>query len=745
MANDSQSNDIESRKQAALAKWEAEWEAMDFSWDGLADAGWDLGDEASKPQKLKRWRAPAHFPGDGQVHDRGKYSWKEATLQDYWRWSIGIIDDQPTRLLSDDELIEKGLLERDEDDKLQHAIHRAQASVSPALLQDALLARMKEAYEVRNTINFNNGEYIYKNYVNLTGSRYNKLANVLERISKAHHTEIGELFIRIDYSYIVNLLVYNIEKFKKLEFFNSIIKIEKYKTDIDYGKYDYTDFNLHLKDCHILHDILIGWSSVVNCIYITDTTLHGTLELSSLTNAINLSLQNIDIKGRVSFNECKFKTFIMQEDRNTVASDTYYRSLNDTVLFSNIEIINTMSLKKIYFKNNVEFINCRFGDDAIFEHLIFDGNVRFSYCTFGDNVSFLHTEFNNVEFNRCTFGENTSFLKTKFNKNVSFIDCQFGNSASFGDACFCGVAVFRSIAFGDRASFLAAQFHNQMDFGGTEFKGEVFFKGCTFPKDPVNNLNAFRATRFRELVSFDEVDIHCLAAFNEARFQNGVIFHDPGEMRTDELWEHALAALDNAAKEKEKSESAEEVGDHDKENLTEAYYTALEGGCRVLKHEMEKIADRSREQRYFRYELIARRHRPDINLMEKWVSHIYGLTSDYGHSIGRPLLYMGGLFLVMMLCMFLIAVCGAGTLDIGLFAPPHPALVDSFALAWQNIVKPGAVWDVRFPLSVPALTAAFNGPGLPVWLKVLASVHSALSFICLFLAGVAIRRKFRIG
>lgn len=523
MTNDSQPADMDSLKQAAMAEWEAKWEAVDFSWEGLADAGWELDDQASEAQKLKRWRAPAHYPGGGAVRVVGADTWREASLQDYWRWSIGITDDNPSRLLSDEELLQKGLIERDTNGKLWHVLHTlgdVDANLRPLIV--ALTSRLA----IHSPANKQSEKHLL-----LIGGRVRNLGLLLQ----------------------------------------SICGVQILSLDASYAK---------IETC--------GWSEVM------------------------------------------------------------------------------------------------FGDCTNFDHAVFTGNTQ---------------------FNRCRFGKSTSFRGAVFQKSVSFHEATFE----------------------DRASFVRAQFHDKVTFDGTEFKGAVFFGKSKFPSSPMNSVNAFRATRFRELAGFDNIDIHYFAAFNEARFYNGVMLRSPSDSKSEELWYRGLKP------------------DHLVPDGHEAYFAALEGGCRVLKQEMEKIADRSREQRYFRYELIARRHRPDINLMEKWVSHIYGLTSDYGHSIGRPLLYMGGLFLMMLLCVFLIAVCGAGTLGFGLFAPPHPALVDSFALAWQNIVKPGAVWDVRFPLSVPALTDASNGPGLPIWLKVLASVHSALSFIFLFLAGVAIRRKFRIG
>ena len=116
------------------ALWLELWEACDFSWDGLADAGWERGDDAIFAQHLKRWRAPADFPGPGKLHGTGETAWKEASLQDYWRWSIGApgwehVPAEDYRLLTDEELKQAGLLV-ERDGVWFHALHVPDVTVS---------------------------------------------------------------------------------------------------------------------------------------------------------------------------------------------------------------------------------------------------------------------------------------------------------------------------------------------------------------------------------------------------------------------------------------------------------------------------------------------------------------------------------------------------------------------------------------------------------------------------------------
>src|SRR5262249_28755675 len=62
----------------------------------------------------------------------------------------------------------------------------------------------------------------------------------------------------------------------------------------------------------------------------------------------------------------------------------------------------------------------------------------------------------------------------------------------------------------------------------------------------------------------------------------------------------------------------------------------LEGGCRAIKTAMGKQRDEALEQRYYRFQLIARRAQRATPFTEKLFSYLYAWTSKYGASIGRP-------------------------------------------------------------------------------------------------------------
>lgn len=698
MTNDSQSKDLESLKQAAIAEWEEEWEAMDFSWEGLADAGWGLGNRASEAQKLKRWRAPVDFPGGGAVQGEGDSARKEATQQDFWRWSIGITDDDPTRLLSDEELLEKGLLERDKHGKLWHAIHRTEANVSPALLQDALLARINSAYEVYD-ITFIGINFLKYNYININGAKYKDLSSILVNISDDYNLLKENFYLKFNHTYIENLHYCHSTKYTRFELKNSIYetsKIELNGNNIN---------NISFDSCDIFHIFFPSASEFNYSIKIDSSAIYNEIRFSEYKTSENINFCRVKFRNNVKFNECEFNTLNINNGNYlfNIDKSTYTSTFYSAVEFTKIKIIDRISLNTTIFMKNAKFENCHFGNNADFEEITFNADVNFINCTFGENASFSNTKFNgDICFKDCHFGKNTSFRNTEFHNGANFYE-----------------AIFE-----DRISFVGAQFCGPTRFEGATFKGAAFFKDCTLPEAFEDGLNAFRATRFYELVSFDDTDIACFAAFHETRFFKGVILSQPGERRAQELWDEALEAAITATKGKDKPSK-------------ERYFAALEGGCRVLKQEMEKIADRSREQRYFRYELIARRHRPDINATERIISRIYGVLSSYGNSIGRPLLCLILSVPVMMLIY--------GFVDLGI-AMGFPFTSDMLHLALANILQPGAVWgsDAGAPGSILSQLSGGSSWGL-LGLRLLSTAHTLFAAIMVFLAGVAIRRKFRIG
>ncbi len=161
----------------------------------------------------------------------------------------------------------------------------------------------------------------------------------------------------------------------------------------------------------------------------------------------------------------------------------------------------------------------------------------------------------------------------------------------------------------------------------------------------------------------------------------------------------------------------------------------LERGCRVLKQAMDKASDKTREQRFYAFELIARRHQRDTPPWERFFSHAYAITADYGRSIARPL----GLLLATIptfACLYWL-LCNTGT-------------EANWSVAYQYLTFS---LGRAFPIGLAQATGnefqkLILGNGDTAWsfaIRLLAIAQSLLALVLAFLAGLALRRRFHIS
>ena len=157
----------------------------------------------------------------------------------------------------------------------------------------------------------------------------------------------------------------------------------------------------------------------------------------------------------------------------------------------------------------------------------------------------------------------------------------------------------------------------------------------------------------------------------------------------------------------------------------------------------ERDSDTKGAQRYFRYMLKAREAQTNTTAgdrVEWFASKAFGLFSDYGASIGRPLLWV-------IRAAVLVAFCFQGlNAVVGSFDPAD--FGQAFEGAMLNVFRPFAVWDLRLtgkyePDHVIQTVFADGG-----WIRAIAltvsTLQSLFSITCLFLSGLAARRKFQV-
>jgi hypothetical protein len=145
-----------------------------------------------------------------------------------------------------------------------------------------------------------------------------------------------------------------------------------------------------------------------------------------------------------------------------------------------------------------------------------------------------------------------------------------------------------------------------------------------------------------------------------------------------------------------------------------------------LKQEMERLKKHEDEQYFFRQELRARR-----GLMSPWsgawlLNYLYEASSNYGQSIGRPLLWLFGLFAIST-----AFFAGAPVFNGSRMPIPRAAW-----LSFANIFS-------FLPIKREIMTAEMID-GLSNAAQIVGVVQSLLGLVLLFLVGLALRSRFRM-
>lgn len=496
----------------------------------------------------------------------------------------------------------------------------------------------------------------------------------------------------------------------------------------------------------------------------------------------------------------------------------------DTTTFSAITafhratLLGEASFTSAIFSQDTRFDGATFSADVIFDNATFSGFTAFSGAAFAHTANFENATFSSVAtFQGAAFSGSVSFFNASFSSNVSeasfqaatfkvqasFASTTFSGSANFDSATFGGDASFADVRFSLDARFDRAIFSGNALFVSVTFSGEAFFNGAIFEKDvtvsgafaegstvsfsravfkglvrfaasvaePAKSFHrAFYLTQFLAPVEFDGAVASGQAgrlacAFVETIFKDKVILDDGAERDARQYFRlHMLP---------------EALGVDDAER--NARLRALEAGCRTLKVVMDVGKDELRQQRYYRFQLMARQRRSDTEGWERAFGRLYGWTSDYGSSFSLPLAS-----LAVMTVMFGLLYWGLGIFGsaIAFWLPAVLAVGPASGWTSQSLVRSSADEATRsgymLGLTVIVLLIAALVGGDPVWqgqkmalsavfrpfatlaeqaskdtpawpeaaklgLHVITTTQSLLSGVLIFLFGLAVKRRFQIS
>lgn len=439
---------------------------------------------------------------------------------------------------------------------------------------------------------------------------------------------------------------------------------------------------------------------------------------------------------------------------------------------------------------NSTFESLRFGNGASFASAVVNAYDAFNIATFeGDAFfyeCFTRSDFSGTRFvgtadfsqskiggrffnarfdGRANFHSaeitNGGFDRAEFNGEADFDEAEFRHSAMFHRAAFKRPVSFRKSTFSGETSFADSTF-TSADFSGSTFTGPLSFEGCRFdqnasfaqifwPAGPGDAHSAFNRAVFAGACSFAGAGFGNLASFDGASFGGHLQYDDASEAAAERIFRQELRNARSAARidalqfvrDRSGSElpaSKWEVEAH-RRRAIDLRLAELERGCRTLKQAMNRMSNTTREQQFYRFELIVRRAQRDTPAWEKAISLLYAFTSNYGISLLRPLLSI----IVIMLAFATALWVWATSLQVA-DRTSASSVAQAIEASWMNVFRPLSLLtpeNVRSDTLVGALLLHDDWTALGV--RVLATVESLLAVILAFLFALAVRRRFQLS
>ncbi|XRP96793.1 pentapeptide repeat-containing protein [Methanocaldococcus sp. 16A] len=450
-----------------------------------------------------------------------------------------------------------------------------------------------------------------------------------------------------------------------------------------------------LKGCKIYKEIDEGIGTIVISIniniYINNVKFNGKFE-------VHYEMSDIKDMGmliKVIFNkDVEFGKSIFKGKANFVGGE----------FKGKVDFIDTIFEGEAYFKDNkfkrgAYFLDAKFKGGACFRKTIFEGEVMFLKAIFKETADFEDAIFNkDVEFKNSIFEGVANFRNGKFEREVYFKETKFYGEVMFLKAKFKKEAYFEEAIF-KNAKFIKTTFEKDANFKNTKnlkllfgestFNGiadfrDIYFGLLSFVDCTFENLALFRKgkIKFKKSKKFEislkKPDIHwihtivnvinntikdkCLAIFLNVQFLNkhSKIENFPlsktSFLKTDV---RDVMLLCEIKKEKILSHKLFKNGENNKGIYKEAYtilknhlnYNSILAEYRNLRISIEN--NRTYEEASDLYKMEMELKKEYSKWYEKFAIILYGLISDYGESIHKPIF---GIFFLIFATPFVLTL-----------------------------------------------------------------------------------------
>ena len=423
----------------------------------------------------------------------------------------------------------------------------------------------------------------------------------------------------------------------------------------------------------------------------------------------------------VQLRNCLF-SFDQQEDSNSFAVDwnvMLYRSTFSTprssapaLNFSYINFLSSFNLSDCNIEESTRFLNCSFTGN------FFLGESK--------NSNFQRIFDGSILFVDCTFNGQVNANQTEQYKGINFNNCTFRNR--FGAST---LRVHRGIS-------------SVLSFSRSVFEDKVIISSDNL----IEVVPAFADTTLQKGIDFGPFK----AVIDEKFFKR---------LRGNILEEMASWPAFSA----EKNINLSDLQVHE-----DAELSRMISGVRVVRLASQSRGDKLSEAHLHALELAAYQRLSTTNGASRTFARLYGLLSDYGCSLSKPIAWGGLLFLVSAFLYVLLNEMSQSTSylqhvdwpqvfhqlsrrDFSI-VPESLRHVDfceigqAFLYSLSRIIPVGPWQDLVFTDSILS-----TGKGASIspssWQKIVvvivATLQSLFSAIFIFLFGLAARRKFQVG
>lgn len=313
--------------------------------------------------------------------------------------------------------------------------------------------------------------------------------------------------------------------------------------------------------------------------------------------------------------------------------------------------------------------------------------------------NFNNTEITNTKFYGYNFRFDMTFTSIEFKKDVVFSISHFGGISIFKDVTFHQKLQINSKDANELVIFNSCTFVKEVTIGQFKFNKDIVFNFCSFQSDFRFLSNRVEGLLIIDNCSFEEI----LPDLRGSKFSLPV---SVSNFKYEE--DQILMWIEN-----------------------EDYHTENSARFRVLKDFAQQNNDHLTSLKYFSYEMKSEEKSKD---QFQFFSKIYGVFSNYGRSIIRPVITLS-LIVVLFLAINLISINKSESNCNSIF--------NSILIITVNNSIP---FDLAFDESTIKCAYKVYGTGerRPLMFQLIDLLQVILSYLAWFLLLLSLRNRFKI-